>query len=73
MVEKVDNHTYHPCKSFRVMFQSRSPVFINSFLQSKSANIKNRKNTNYVHLKINFKRMLLVQVFYERTTAESGY
>lgn len=34
---QVDNvgqcNTYHPCKSFRIVFKSCSPIFINSFLQ----------------------------------------
>jgi hypothetical protein len=31
-IQKVKNHIYHSCKTFRIMLECSFPIFINSFL-----------------------------------------
>jgi hypothetical protein len=40
---KVEKHMYHSGKSFRVVFQGRCPVLIDSFLHLKLAGMENIK------------------------------
>jgi len=43
VLHEVEKHTYHPGKSFRVVFQGRCPVLVNSFLHLELAGMENIK------------------------------